>query len=155
MTKKIDIASLPVRAGSRYPAPYNEPCMARNATVLSDVAGITQYGVVKVRVPPGAWSSQRHAHSAEDEFVYGLEGEAVSITDDGEELFRAGDCIGFKAGTGDGHHFINRGDKDFVFLVVGGRSDEDWADYPDIDMKTLPGRYSGKGGYVRKNGEPI
>ena len=34
-------------------------------------------------LPPGAWSSQRHWHSDEDEFVYVLEGELKLVEDDG------------------------------------------------------------------------
>jgi uncharacterized cupin superfamily protein len=38
-----------------------------------------------VRLPPSAWSSQRHWHRLEDEFVYVLEGELVLVTDAGEQ----------------------------------------------------------------------
>jgi uncharacterized cupin superfamily protein len=85
-----------------------------------------------------------------------IEGELVLVTDAGEEIMRAGDCAGFKAGVHDGHHLINRSNAPARFLVVGGRDDEDWGEYSDIDMKFHSGRYSGKaGGYTKKNGEPI
>lgn len=48
-----------------------------------------------MRLPPGNWSSQRHWHSHEDEFVYVLEGELTLIEDDGETVLRAGDCAAF------------------------------------------------------------
>lgn len=151
--KKLDLNAVPVREGTRYPEPFRAPCIGRKALLLSDAAGLSQFGVVMTRVAPGSWSSQRHWHEHEDEFVYVLEGEGVLVTDDSEEIFRAGDSAGFKAGDHNGHHFQNRSDKDFVYLVVGSRSDEDWADFPDIDLKTTPGRYSGKGGWARKNGD--
>jgi uncharacterized cupin superfamily protein len=47
---------------------------------------------------PGAWSSQRHWHAAEDEVVYILQGEVVLVDDHVEQTLRAGDCAGFKAG---------------------------------------------------------
>jgi uncharacterized cupin superfamily protein len=149
---KIDIKNAQHRTGTRYPAPYDEPCKGRSWHGLSDVAGLTQFGVNLVRIPPGGWSSQRHWHSHEDEFVYMLEGELVLVTDAGEETMRAGDCAGFKAADRDGHHLQNRSTKDAVFLVVGSRVDEDYGEYPDIDLKFTPGRYAGKGGFRRKDG---
>ena len=80
------------------------------------------------------------------------QGEAVLVTDEGETMMRPGDCAGFPAGVENAHHLINRSDEDCVFLVVGSRSDSDACDYPDIDLKALPGRYSGVGAFTRKDG---
>ena len=77
---KIDPAKASEGTGSRYPAPFDEPCRARSWRRLGDVAGLTQFGVNLVRLPPGAWSSQRHWHSHEDEFVHVLAGEVVQLT---------------------------------------------------------------------------
>ncbi|MES1158802.1 MAG: cupin domain-containing protein [Terricaulis silvestris] len=153
--KKIDIEKAPARTGSRYPAPHDAVCKARSSKLLGDAAGLTQFGVNLVRIPPGSWSSQRHWHEKEDEFVWVVEGELVLVTDSGEEVFRAGDCAGFKASVHDGHCFQNRSDKDALILAIGTRSDEDWGEYSDIDMKFWGARYSGKGEYTRKNGDPI
>ncbi len=153
----IDINRAPEGSGSRYPAPFDEPCRARRWRRLGDAAGLTQFGVNLVTLKPGAWSSQRHWHSAEDEFVYVISGEAVLIDDAGEQRLRAGDCAGFKAGEKNGHHFVNRGRADALLLVVGGRDDADYGEYPDIDMKFLAGRYAGHGGkagFVHKDGTP-
>ena len=98
------------------------------------------------------WSSQRHWHSHEDEFVYVLQGEVVLVTDEGEHTLRGGECAGFKAGVRDGHCFQNRSQQDAQLLVVGSRSDEDHGEYPDIDLMFIAGRYSGKGGFRRKDG---
>jgi uncharacterized cupin superfamily protein len=68
---------------------------------------------------------------------------------------RAGDCAGFKGGAPDGHCLQNRSDTPARFLVVGSRIDEDGAEYPDIDLKALPLRYSGRGGYTKKDGTPL
>ena len=135
MAKKIDIAAAPFVKGARYPMPYDEPCAARQRWRLGDAAGLTQFGANLMRLPAGAWSSQRHWHSAEDELVYVLEGEVVLVTDDGEERLGAGDCAGFKAGDANGHHFQNRSDKEAVMLEIGTRSrGESAVDYPDIDL---------------------
>jgi uncharacterized cupin superfamily protein len=151
MPKKIDISAAPAVTGSRYPAPYHEPCAGRSRTLLGDAAGLTHFGVNMTRLPPGGWSSQRHWHTAEDEFVFVLEGELVLVTDEGEETLRAGDCAGFKADSGDGHHLQNRSDREAVFLEIGTRRpDEDQVFYSGIDLM-LP---QGRSGYAHRDGTP-
>ena len=152
---KIDPTTAPVFAGTTYPKEHAGPCQDRVAIRLSQAAGLTQFGANVLTLKPGAWSSQRHWHTHEDEFVYVLEGEVVMVTDAGEETLRPGDAAGFKAGVKDGHHFQNRSTAPAKLLVVGSRSDEDHGEYSDIDMKFLPGRYSGGGGYRRKDGSAI
>jgi uncharacterized cupin superfamily protein len=121
MAKKIDWQTVKAIRGSRYPSPFDAPVAGRARQRLGDGAGLTQFGVNLTRLPPGGWSSQRHWHSAEDEFIYILEGELVLVTDSGEEVLRPGDCAGFKAGVADGHHLQNRTSREAVLLEVGGR----------------------------------
>jgi uncharacterized cupin superfamily protein len=149
MGKRIDPKAIPASVGSGYPPPYGAPCAARVRNRLGDAAGLADFGVNLLRLPPGTWSSQRHWHTAEDEFVYVLEGEVVLVTDAGEETLRPGDCAGFKAGVQDGHHLQNRSRADVVVLEVGSRKAEDAGDYPDIDMRFSPD------GYTRKDGSPF
>jgi uncharacterized cupin superfamily protein len=149
---KIDISRAPQGSGTRYPPPHDAPCKGRTWHRLGDAAQLTQFGVNLMRLAPGVWSSQRHWHALEDEFVYVLEGELVLVTDDGEEFMRAGDCAGFKAGARNGHCLQNRSAADATFLVVGSRNDEDHGEYSDIDMVALPGRYTGRGGFRRRDG---
>ena len=149
MGKRIDSKTTPASVGSRYPAPFGVPCASRVRNRLGDAAGLTDFGVNLLRLPPGVWSSQRHWHTAEDEFVYVLEGEVVLVTDAGEETLRPGDCAGFKAGVEDGHHLQNRSEADVVLLEVGSRKAEDAGDYPDIDMRFSPD------GFTRKDGSPF
>jgi uncharacterized cupin superfamily protein len=148
--KKIDIASAPRHTGSDYPPPYDLPCRERVRHALGEAAGLTQFGVNLQRLPPGSWSSQRHWHTAEDEFVWVIEGEVVLVTDAGEEVLRMGDCAGFKAGEADGHHLQNRSAQAAVLLAIGSRRPEkDIADYPDIDL-----RWSMADGDTHKDGTP-
>ena len=149
MGKKIDIASLDAIVGTLYPPPFDEPCVSRERTRLGDAAGLTQYGVNLLRLPPGAWSSQRHWHAKQDEFIYVLSGEVTLMTDAGAELLHAGDCAGFKAGDPDGHCLQNRSSADAMVLEVGTRIVGDSATYSDIDM-LAPGGV----GYTRKDGTP-
>lgn len=148
---KIDADAAPTRTGSGYPPPYDTPCAARVRKRLGAAGGLTEFGVNLLTLAPGVWSSQRHWHSHEDEFVWIVEGEVVLITDAGEQTLRAGDCAAFKAGTADGHHLVNRSDRPAVVLEVGN-SDEarDRTVYSDIDMVAEPG-----GGYVRRDGSAI
>jgi uncharacterized cupin superfamily protein len=64
-----------------YPAPFGEPLAGREKRALGDPLGLTQFGVNLTTLRPGAWSSQRHWHENEDEFVYVLEGEITLVTD--------------------------------------------------------------------------
>lgn len=153
--KKIDLEKAPTGSGTRYPSPHDAPCKERRWKMLGNAAGLTQFGVNLVTLPPGVWSSQRHWHSHEDEFVWVLEGDVVLVTDAGEELMRAGDCAGFKAGVPDGHCLQNRSARDALLLVVGSRDNEDHGEYSDIDMKFLSGRYTGGGGYTTKDGKKL
>ena len=149
MAKRIDLTKIPVKTGSDLPTPFDLPCAARARQRLGDAAGLTDFGVNLLRLPPGAWSSQRHWHSAEDEFVFIVEGEVVLVTDAGEELLRSGDCAGFKAGVKDGHHLQNRSDRDAILLEVGSRRvAEDEGEYPDIDMRFL----KNDKGYAHRDG---
>jgi uncharacterized cupin superfamily protein len=151
---KIDVSKAPRGSGTRYPAPFDAPCRGRSWHKLGDAAGLTQFGVNLVRLPPGVWSSQRHWHEREDEFVYVLEGELVLVTDEGEQAMFPGDCAGFQAGVRDGHCFQNRSGRDAVLLVVGSRSEEDSGGYSDIDMEFVGNRYAGSGEYRHKDGTP-
>lgn len=150
MHKRIDVKAVPVVTGSRYPAPFDAPCALRIRQRLGDAAGLTDFGVNLLRLPPGAWSSQRHWHSAEDEFVYVLEGEVILVTDSGREVLRAGDCAGFKAGNRDGHHLQNGSQRDALVLEIGSRNKEDEGEYPDIDLRFL----KGDAGYAHRDGTP-
>ncbi len=148
---KIDIASATTRHGTAYPPPFDEPCRARSRWKLGDAAGLSQFGVNLLRLTPGSWSAHRHWHSAEDEFVWVLEGEIVLVDDAGETVLRAGDCAGFPAGDGNGHHLINRSPAEALVLEVGSRRPEqDGVDYPDIDL-VIP---AGTRDYHHRDGRP-
>jgi uncharacterized cupin superfamily protein len=148
---KIDPATALRRTGTGYPPPYDEPCRLRERLQLGDAAGLTRFGVNLLRLAPGQWSSQRHWHSAEDEFVHVVAGEVVLVSDEGEQVLRAGECAGFAAGVADGHHLQNRSGADALLLEVGSRMpDADEVDYPDIDLRS-PARGDG---YTHKDGTP-
>jgi uncharacterized cupin superfamily protein len=152
MTKKIDVSAISAFVGTRYPAPFYEPCLASARKRIGDAAGLTQLGVNMLTLPPGAWSSQRHWHTSEDELVYVLSGEVTLVTDAGPEILRAGDAAGFTAGDSNGHCLQNHTDQPATVLEIGSRVKDDVAYYPGID---LVGPSSGKPAiYTHRDGTP-
>jgi uncharacterized cupin superfamily protein len=149
---KIDIASLPVRKSSTYPAQFRPACEGREKTALGDVVGLSQFGVNLTRLKPGAASALRHWHAEEDEFVYMLEGEAVLVDDGGETVLKPGEAAGFKAGVANGHHLVNRSDRDVLYLEIGTRSPRERSEYPDDDLRIV--RDGKQFSITRKSGEP-
>jgi uncharacterized cupin superfamily protein len=148
----LDPASVTPRIGGGYPKPFDEPIKDREKRALGNPLGLTQFGVNLTTLHPGAWSSQRHWHEKEDEFVYVLEGEITLVTDAGDTVLRPGMAAGFPAGNPDGHHLINRSDKPALYLEIGTRLPTEVAHYSDID---LGGRQEGgRFVFTRKNGEP-
>ncbi len=146
---KIDIDKAPTRFGTAYPPPFDAPCLDRKRWKLGDAVGLSQFGVNLIRLAPGVWSSQRHWHTHEDEFVWVLEGEVVLVEDEGETVLRAGDCAGWKAAVPNGHCIQNRSDREAVLLEVGSRRpSSDGCDYPDIDMMLR----KGESAYRRRDG---
>jgi uncharacterized cupin superfamily protein len=135
MPSVVSVTDLPVRTGSSYPPVYAKVVTGRSSAALGSPFDLTQFGVNIVTLDPGAWSSQRHWHETEDEFVYALTGEMVLIDDHGRHVLRPGQCAGFKAGNGNGHHIVNESDKPASFLVVGTKAQVDQVTYSDIDMK--------------------
>lgn len=88
---------------------------------LGKAVGMTQFGVNHLTLEPGAASSLRHWHEAEDEFAFVLSGTVTLVDDNGEHLLGAGAFAGFPAGVANGHHLINRSDAPVTLLVVGSR----------------------------------
>lgn len=144
---------LPSRTGSGYPAPHDAPCQLRSRRRLGDAFGLTQFGVNLLELPPGAWSSQRHWHEQQEELIYVLEGEVTLVTDEGETVLTPGMTAGFRAGSGNGHHLVNRSASPVRVLEVGTRTDKEVAHYPDIAMMF---RQDGaEGAYYTADGRPL
>jgi uncharacterized cupin superfamily protein len=149
---KLDLSTVPVKTGSIYPAPYAEMMAGRSSLRLGEAGGLTQFGVNLVTLEPGALSSLRHWHMAEDEFVMVTEGECTLIDDAGECVMRPGDCAAFPANTPNGHHFINRTEAPARFLVIGSKAKREVATYSDLDlMVTIEG---GVASFTHKDGTP-
>ncbi|WP_026379858.1 cupin domain-containing protein [Afifella pfennigii] len=149
---KVEVAALREVNATGYPPPYDRLVAGRFRKRLGDAGGLTQFGVNLCRLEPGAASAQRHFHAREDELVYVLEGEVALVEEDGETLLQAGDAATFKAGVADGHHLVNRSDRQTLFLEIGTRSGGDEVSYPDIDLHLTS--EGGASRYTRKDGTP-
>ncbi|HEX6831713.1 MAG TPA: cupin domain-containing protein [Methyloceanibacter sp.] len=148
----LDPMSVPPRLGSIYPAPFADRLAGREKRALGDALRLTQFGVNLVTLPAGAWSSQRHWHAHEDEFIYVLQGEVTLVTDTGQKTLKAGMAAGFPAGKADGHHLINQSDNPALYLEVGTRAENEVAQYSDIDM--VARKEGGRFVFTHKNGDP-
>ena len=148
---KIDIAKLPPDIRTGYPAPLDRAVVGRQRKRLGNAAGLDQFGVNLTTLRPGASSALRHWHHKEDELVYILEGEVVLIEDEGEIVLKPGDAAGFKANNPNGHHLLNRSDRDAVYLEIGTRSKLERVDYPDVDLVAIRDENGAR--YTHKNGD--
>ncbi len=149
---KINLAAIPVKTGTIYPAPYDAEVAGRSSLRLGDAGGLTQFGVNMVILSPGAKSSMRHWHLHEDEFVMVTEGECVMLMDAGETIMRSGDCAAFPAGVPDGHCFVNRSEAEARFLVIGTKAPVEVATYSDVDLQVR--MQAGQAVFTLKDGRP-
>ena len=145
---KLDLEQIEQVNRTGYPSPFDREVQGRWYRRLARASGLTDFGVSHVVLKPGAWSSQRHWHDGEDEFLVMLSGEAVLVEDEGSAVLRAGDCAAWPKGTGVGHHLRNESDADCVFVVVGGGTNTGGG-YSDIDML-----FTADNRYTRKDGNP-
>ena len=145
---KVDLEGIEQVNRTGYPPPFDKDVAGRWYRRLAPATGLTDFGASHVVLKPGAWSSQRHWHDGEDEFLVMLSGEAVLVEDDGRSVLRPGDIAAWPKGTGVGHHLINESDSDCSFVVVGGGTNTGGG-YSDIDMM-----FTADNRYVRKDGTP-
>ena len=96
-----------IRKGAA-PVEDNEEQRGMREAHLSDAGGLTQFGAHVVTLQPGARSSDRHWHEADDEFLYMLEGAAVVMEEDGEHAIGPGDAACWPAGVATIRHAVRR-----------------------------------------------
>jgi uncharacterized cupin superfamily protein len=150
---KLDPKSVTPRTATVYPPEFAGAVKGREKRALGDFFGLTQYGVNLTTLASGAWSSHRHWHENEDEFIFVVEGEITLIDDAGEHLLKPGMCAGFKAGVANGHHLANKTKTPVTYLEIGTRAALERAHYPDVDM--LFAKDGAKTTVTRRNGSPF
>ena len=146
---KIDLAAIEPTGRTGYPPPFAADVAGRTYRRMTAPGGLSDFGANHVTLAPGAWSSQRHWHEGEDEFLVMLTGEAVLIEETGRTAMRPGDCAAFPKDRPNGHHLVNESDGDCTFVVVGANAGKD-CHYPDIDLVAL----GAEARYVHKDGTP-
>lgn len=137
---------------SNYPEPFAARMKGREKRALGDYFGLSNFGINRTCLAPGAISALRHAHSRQDEFVYVLQGNPVLLTDQGATTLSPGMCAGFKAGAGNGHQLRNDTLETVIYLEVGDRNAGDTAVYPDDDLKAVLSE--GQWQFTHKDGTP-
>lgn len=149
---KLDLAAIPALAATIYPPPLDAEVAGRTFRRLGAAGGLSQFGVNLVTLAPGARSSMRHWHEAEDEFLTVTEGALVLVEEGTETPMAPGDCAAFPAGAANGHHLVNRSAAPASFLVIGSRAPREVAHYPDRGLKVEI--VAGKGTFFHEDGRP-
>ena len=57
---KVDLDSIEEVNRTGYPPPFDADVAGRWQRRLAPAAGLAAFGATRVRLDPGAWSSQRH-----------------------------------------------------------------------------------------------
>jgi uncharacterized cupin superfamily protein len=102
--------------GEHYP--NSSELLALDAP-FSKAFGLTRLGIHHQILAPGRRTSYPHAESDEEEFVYVIEGTPDVWLDGALHRLAPGDGVGFPAGTGQCHTFMNNTALPAVLLVVG------------------------------------
>ena len=148
----IKASEVAARTGSGYPPDLAKFVVGREKRALGDAFGLDQFGVNLTTLAPGTFSSIRHWHEKEDEFIYVVDGEITLVDDDGEHVLTPGMCAGFKAGVTNGHCLVNRSTRPARCIEIGTRSPDENPTYPDHDIKAQ--KVGGKWSFTRKDGSP-
>ena len=132
---KVDLSSVDETNVTGYPEPYASDVARRRYRRVGAASGLTRLGMSHCTLEPGGWSSQRHWHEGIDEIVIMLDGEAVLVEDDGETLLRPGDIATFPRDVANGHHLVNRSERNCTFVAIDNSEGEGDCHYPDVDLK--------------------
>jgi uncharacterized cupin superfamily protein len=98
---------------------------------LGESAGGRQLGCTLYEVAPGKRAFPMHAHLANEEAIYVLEGEGKLRLGDGDVTVRAGDYIA--CAIGQPHQLINTSDAPLHYLCMSTMATPEVALYPDSD----------------------
>lgn len=149
---QAEAVSVPERK-TIYPQPFAAVVEGRVKRKLGDFFGLRNFGINLTQLAPGAASALMHHHSAQDEFIFVLEGAPTVVMGEREFVLQPGDCVGFPAGTGVAHQIVNRSEASVSYIEVGDRAAGDVVEYPHDDLafaKTADGALI----LVHKDGRP-
>lgn len=120
-----------------YPPPFAALVEGRTKRKLGDHFSLSNFGVNLTELAPGSVSALLHHHSKQDEFIYILQGTPTLVLGKQEYALKPGDCMGFKAGSGNAHQLVNRSGEPAIYLEIGDRSEGDEVEYPNDDLKAV------------------
>lgn len=120
--KESDLEWFESQRGTKY---------ASRRKQLGAAGGAKDLGVSLMELPPGKTSVPFHAHLANEEAVYVLEGEGTLRTVDGQVTLAAGDFVSFPAGHEGAHQLTNTGDVPMRYLAISTMREPDVTVYPD------------------------
>lgn len=101
---------------------------------LGEASGSEKFYVNIDYVPPGAYSTQYHSHSQQEEFFLIPSGTGTLRLNEEKQQVGPGDFISKPAGKNNAHTFYNSGEEVLVILDIGTNESEDTCYYPDKDM---------------------
>jgi uncharacterized cupin superfamily protein len=127
---KVVVHHSEIEDDAKWSYPGSDETFAHGAAFSSHF-NLMRLGVHHERLPPGKRTSWPHAEADEEEFVYVIEGKPDLWLDGEIRRLKPGDGVGFPAGTGVAHVFINNTDSNVRLLVVGEASRQrSRIDYP-------------------------
>ncbi|MEC3912060.1 cupin domain-containing protein [Sphingobium sp. CR2-8] len=142
---RIDLKTIAQSNSTGYPGDHAAIVAGRWVRRLGLVHGLSDFGVSHVVLKPGAASSHRHWHEDEDEFLVMLAGQAVLVEEGARTPMGPGDMAAFPKGEPNGHHLVNDGTDDCVFVAFGRPPTGD-CHYADINLLWSGGAYRHKDG---------
>jgi uncharacterized cupin superfamily protein len=153
LSAPVNAHDLPPRTKtSFYPEPFASRMQGRQKRQLGELYGLKNFGVNLTSLAPNAFSSLRHSHLKQDEFIYIVQGHPTLNTNDGCFELSPGMCVGFPAGTGNAHNLHNQTSEVVFYLEIGDRTPGESVSYPDDDLRIE--QVEGKTQYLHKDGSP-
>jgi len=98
---------------------------------LGEAAGGEGIGCSLYELPAGAKSWPYHYHTANEEALYVLAGEATLRHDGETHAIEAGDYVAFAADESGAHRVVNEGDEPVRYLALSTMREPDVTVYPD------------------------
>ena len=95
---KVKESDIVPQKRDRYPGNHKKVTAGYERLAVGDAVGLSQFGVNKVTVKPGAATALNHWHENEDEFVIVLSGEVVLVEGDTETPPKSGRMRWFQSG---------------------------------------------------------
>ncbi|GKY98127.1 hypothetical protein MPSEU_000770500 [Mayamaea pseudoterrestris] len=144
----------PQPQATTYPSAFRSMVQGRTKQRLGEHFQLTNFGVNRTTLNPGASSSLQHCHATQDEFIYILQGSPTLRFGNEDIQMQAGECMGFPKNREIAHSLVNETSETAVYLEVGDRTPGDVVNYPHVDLTAIMNQDTGKYEYKHKNGTP-